>query len=544
MTKITIASYLIKQLGKLDITEIFGLPGDYNFEIVETIEKNQNVNWIGSTNELNGAYCADGYARQKGYGAIVTTFGVGELSAINAISGSYAENVPVMMIAGVPETKFIKNNTLLHHSLPNNYKAFYNCYKNVVEACAFLDFKNAKSEIDRLINTMVKTKKPVYIAIPQDVAISEIEDINNEIKHPSSDKQILNKAVDKIIEEIEKSKSPCVIADILAHRFEARKEVNDFLCKTKIPSTCFIRGIDVINTNTPNFLGCYVGSKANAKAYNLVNSSDCIICFGGVISDLNTQGFDFKFNINDIIAINADFVKIRGKKYNNILIKDVIKELINKTNYKSKENFERDFIYKELKKADDEKLNYEYLYPRLEKFLKENDTFINEVGLTSFGTMPMKLPQNIDIHNQMLWGSIGWATPCAFGCSIADRKRRTILITGDGSFQLTAQEISAMMRYKVNPVIFIINNKGYTVERLLCGDYQAKYNDIADWNYSKLPEVFAGECFSAKVKTNKELDEILEKIESFDNKKMCLTELILDPYEYPELAQIINKHKY
>lgn len=543
MTAITVSDYLIQQLGKLGIGEIFGLPGDFNFEIVESIEKNKEVNWIGSTNELNASYCADGYARQKGYAAIVTTYGVGELSAMNGIAGAMAENVPVMKITGVPSTCHIKNKTLLHHNLINaDYYAFYRAYQNVVEDSAYLTKENAKSEIDRLINVMVKTKRPVYAAIPIDVAKMEIENIEGEIIKPCSNKENLNIAVNEIIKIIEKSSKPIVIADILARRFDARKEVNEFLNKTKIPSTCFIRGIDVIKTSTPNYFGCFVGKSANKQCYDYLNSSDCVLMFGDVISDLNTMGFDFKFDINNAISIQPDFVRIKDRIIKDVLIKDVIKKLSEKINYTSKEQIKRTLKFDDELFNKDDKLTTKYIYNRLEKFLKEDDIYVNEVGLTSFGTMPMKLPENIDIHNQMLWGSIGWATPCAFGCSIADRKRRTILITGDGAHQLTAQEISAMMRNNVKPVIFVLNNSGYTVERILCDDVEAKYNDIASWNYSLLPKAFKGDCFCAEAKTNEEFDKVLELIEKNQKDKLCYIELHTDYLDIPELARAIAKH--
>lgn len=543
MTKIKISHYLVQQLRKLDITEIFGLPGDYNFDLVEAVEKNSEVSWIGSTNELNGAYCADGYARQKGYGAMITTYGVGELSAINGIAGAMAENVPVMKITGVPSTKHINNKTLLHHNLQSaDYHAFYRAYQNVVEEASFLTKENAKSEIDRLINVMVKTKRPVYIAIPMDVSTMEIENIEGEIIEPQSNKENLEIVVDEIIGAIKKSNKPVVIADILAHRFDARNEVNEFLAKTKIPSTCFVRGIDVIKTSAPNYFGCYVGKTDNKECYEYVNSSDCILLFGDVISDLNTMGFDFKFEIEKTINIQPDYVKINGKVIENVLIKDVIEKLAEKIEYISKEEIKRTFSFKKEEFDKNDKLSVEYIYPAIEKFLKEKDIYINEVGLTSFGTMPMHLPENIDIHNQMLWGSIGWATPCAFGCAIADRNRRTILITGDGAHQLTAQEISAMMRNNVKPIIFVINNCGYTVERILCDDVEASYNDIASWNYSLLPKAFKGECFSAQVRTNNEFDEILKEIETNQKDKMCYIELHTNYLDIPKLACAIAKH--
>ena len=154
----------------------------------------------------------------------------------------------------------------------------------------------------------------------------------------------------------------------------------------------------------------------------------------------------------------------------------------------------------------------------------------------------MKFPKNVSVQNQLLWGSIGWATPCLEGCALADKSRRSILVTGDGSHQLTAQEVSTMLRNNLKPIIFVINNSGYTVERILCDDPEYDYNNIAQWDYSKLPEVFRGDCFSTKVKTNKEFDEVLGKIEKLQKEKMCYVELVTDYMDIPKLAKAISKN--
>ena len=229
--KIKFADYLVQRLQELGITEVFGLPGDYNFKIVEAIENNKDVKWIGSTNELNAGYAADGYARIKGFGAMVSTFGVGELSAMNAIAGSMAENVPVIKIVGAPETKYIENKTLLHHNLVNaDYYAFERAYSNIVETTAFLNKENAKSELDRVLEVMIRSKKPVYVAIPVDVCEVEVEDEYKKVVLKSNSDN-LKCAAEKIISLIEKSKKPIVIADILTQRFAAKKALNNFLTK-------------------------------------------------------------------------------------------------------------------------------------------------------------------------------------------------------------------------------------------------------------------------------------------------------------------------
>ena len=219
MSEIKVIDYLIKQLESIGITDVFGLTGDFNFNIIEAIERNKHTNWIGCTNELNAGYAADGYARVKGYGALVTTFGVGELSAMNAIAGSYAEYIPVIKIVGIPSTKNISQKTILHHNFANpDYYAFSNAYSNVVETTAYLNDKNAKTEIDRVISIFINEKKPVYIAIPEDICSVKINDIPC-IQKRTSNPNMLNAVIEHIDKILSKSRKPVVIADILTQRF-------------------------------------------------------------------------------------------------------------------------------------------------------------------------------------------------------------------------------------------------------------------------------------------------------------------------------------
>jgi len=540
MAKVKLSDYLVKCLNSLGIEEIFGLPGDYNFELVEAVERVKNVNWIGSTNELNAGYAADGYARIKGYGAIITTFGVGELSAINAVAGSMAENVPVIKIVGTPSSNFIKNKILLHHNLDNaDYHAFEKAYSNVVETTAFLTKENAKEEIKRILNVMVKTKKPVYVAIPMDVAVEEVED-DFEILKVKSDLKNLTEAVDLIIKKIKASKQPVIVGDVLINRFRAKEEYLDFLNKTNIPSATLLRGMDLYTDK--NYLGVYVSKTNNEMCYDYVNSSDCIILAGTVLSDLNTSNFNYKFKKQDCIDIQPNKVIIGQKVFENILIKDVFERLNQKIQFKFDKTLKEFEGYKKTELLKEEPLKIDYFYEQIEKFIKENDILITEVGLVPHGVIPMKLPKNVTVQNQMLWGSIGWATGATLGSCLADKKRRTVLITGEGAHQLTAQEIATMMRHNLKPVIFVINNGGYTVERILCDNINYKYNEISSWNYSMLPYIFEGNCFSLKVKTNAELHEALKIVQEKQKDKLCYIEVITNPYDIPKNSHTFVKH--
>jgi len=114
---ISIGEYLAKRLEEIGVKHYFAVPGDYNLILLDKLIKNKNIELIGCCNELNAGYAADGYARATGIGVIVTTFTVGALSALNAVGGSYSEDLPIIVISGGPNTNSEPENQLLHHTL-------------------------------------------------------------------------------------------------------------------------------------------------------------------------------------------------------------------------------------------------------------------------------------------------------------------------------------------------------------------------------------------------------------------------------------------
>jgi indolepyruvate decarboxylase len=135
-----------------------------------------------------------------------------------------------------------------------------------------------------------------------------------------------------------------------------------------------------------------------------------------------------------------------------------------------------------------DKITMDALYPRYAAFLRPGDTVVIETGSTSLGLTPTTLPDGVRLEAQVLWGSIGWATPAALGVALADPDRRTVLITGEGSHQLTANDIGAMGRFGANVIVFVLNNSGYLIERALEENPDWTYNDLAPWKYAQLPK--------------------------------------------------------
>lgn len=539
MKKIKVSDYIIQELSKLGIKNIFGVPGDYNFNLIDSVERNLKVQWTGSTNELNAGYAADGYARLNSFGAVITTYGVGELSAINAIAGSFAESIPVVMLVGIPSTKHIENKSIIHHNFaPPDYCNFAEMYSKVTAKAVYLTKDSKiKDEIDECIDILIKTRKPVYIAVPKDICSWEIE--NEPPEHDIlSDETSLIEASSRITDLIKNASNPVIITDSLIKRFTSEYETERFINKSNIPFCSFLMGKGIIDESHKNYLGTFLGKTLSAELLDILNSSDCVVSIGTIYCDFNTFNAPLNFKPDDMINIQGNYVTVQNKKYENVYMKDLLKHLSENIEKQKSKKIPQINGYQKTQISKIENLDSEYLYPRIQEFLKPNDIFICDTGIALFGTAPMKFPDKIKFENQFFWASIGWGTPAALGTNLAKIYRRTILLTGEGAHQLTVQEISNIISHNLHPVIIVINNSGYTIERMLSKNPNDNYNNINSWDYTKLPAIFGKNVFAGQARTNKEFDDLLKLAETEQKTKMCYIEVFTEKSDIPEFAKI------
>lgn len=538
--QISVSDYIAQRLLNLGIEHVFGLPGDFNFNILDSIVQTPGLNWVNCTNELNAAYAADGYTRIKGYGAVVTTFGVGELSAINGIAGAYAENLPIIKIVGVPKTSAIYSKALLHHNFSNpDYYAFKNVYSNVTSATAYLDtVTTAKEEIDRVFDIFIREKKPVYIAIPVDICNAHIDDAipKTIIK---SDTVNLKKAVDKITKLINNSKNPLIITDYLIKRFRLQNEVRTFIEKFNIKVTSMIMGKGLIEEDDSHFIGMNFGDVADDDYKNAYKNFDLVMGFGTLFSDLNTLGFAVKPDERFRVEIQANYTIADNERFENVYIVDIINALLNSDVLQPKTPPAQSTPYIGYKPVmpSGSPITTNDVFPILQEFLEENDTIIIETGIISFASSKMKLKKGSNYLSQTLWGSIGWATPAAFGASLADKSKRTVFYTGEGSHQLTIQELANMFKYDIKPVILVLNNSGYTIERYLSNNPDDIFNDITSWDYKKALELFRGKFKYHAVKTSAELKTALNSAKTEQKENLVYIEIFADKMDIPDIMK-------
>jgi pyruvate decarboxylase len=160
-------------------------------------------------------------------------------------------------------------------------------------------------------------------------------------------------------------------------------------------------------------------------------------------------------------------------------------------------------------------------------------------GTSSFGILDVPLPEKSVFVSQILWGSIGYSVGGLLGAAFAARDiglNRPILFVGDGSLQLTVQELSVMLRHGLKPIIFLLNNSGYTIERFLHGK-ERKYNDISNWKWTALLGVLGDAegtlSQSYTVHTKDELAALLDDASFAQAGKMQLVEVMMRKHDAP-----------
>jgi indolepyruvate decarboxylase len=509
---VTVIQHVLSRLHDIGVTDVFGVPGDYAFPVNDAICEFPGMRWIGCCNELNAAYAADGYARVKGIGALNTTYGVGELSALAGMAGAYAEHVPLFHLVGAPPIPLQSGRVIAHHTLGNGeYNLFQKMAEPVSCAMAVMTPQNVVSETERLIATALYHRRPVYMAFPKDYVDHTALGAAPPVVVAQSDPDALIAATEAILAALAKAKTACVLPGILIARAGLQSAMQAVIDASGLPFGTMFMDKSVLEEQQPNYIGMYDGRLMNEDVRAFVEGCDCVLQVGTLLTDLSTGAFTSKLDPSKTISISHHRTQVGGKIHSSVEMGDVLAALAKHLQKRNLQNTPAVSSLGPIVGKASDPITASALYPRWANFLQPRHILVAETGTASMGLAFAQMPKGASFHNQSLWCSIGWGTPAALGAAVAAPDRRIVLVTGEGSHQMTAQEVSQFGRYGLKPVIFVLNNSGYLIERLLCRNPAIEYNDLAAWRYSELPKALGCDgWFTARVTTCGEFDRALE----------------------------------
>jgi indolepyruvate decarboxylase len=214
-------------------------------------------------------------------------------------------------------------------------------------------------------------------------------------------------------------------------------------------------------------------------------------------------------------------VKIRHHHYADVYLKDFIRGLAGRLSRREPARLDirrasEGCIHRrtaEYRLEPDRPLTVRRLFDRASHFLCCDTVAIAETGVALFSAAETLMPEGTTFLGQMFYASIGYTVGATVGACLAAPGRRVVLFVGDGAFQMTCQDLSTIIRNRLKPVIILLNNDGYTIERVIC---DRPYNDIQPWKYHRLVEVF-GTGLAFDVRTEGELEEALRQAAAADS---------------------------
>jgi len=542
----TIADYLVDRLAGCGIDHMFGVPGDYNLQFLDHVIDHPKLCWVGCANELNAAYAADGYSRIHGAGVLLTTYGVGELSALNGIAGSFAEYVPVLHIVGAPGTGSQQKGELLHHTLGDgNFGHFFEMSIPLSVARAKLTASNACQEIDRVLREMLTERRPAYLMLPADVAKAPATAPVNALmlKPVKADDNALEAFTTAARQMLTPAKRVAMLADFLAQRYGLQSMLRNWVASQPLAYATLLMGKGLFDEHQAGYAGTYSGAASDDDTRAAIEDADAILCIGTRFTDTITAGFTQHLPAAKTIELQPFSARVGSRWFSNLPMEQAAQALQSLCEELASGWTAPALPVLQKRPAAGKfngTLSQNSFWQALQDALQPGDIILADQGTAAFGAASLTLPADATLIVQPLWGSIGFTLPAAFGAQTAAPERRVVLVVGDGAAQLTVQEIGSMLRDGQKPLILLLNNEGYTVERAIHGPEQ-RYNDIALWNWTQLPQALSLNCQaqSWRVTETVQLREVLELASR--RQRLTFIEVVLPKLEIPGLLRAVTQ---
>jgi len=537
---ISITEYLLRRLKELNVNHLFGIPGDYVLPFFdELIDCDTGVAHVGSKNELNAGYSADGYAKINGFGAAAVTFGVGTLSTVNAVAGAYSDNTPMVLITGAPSRSARPNNggKLLHHLLGTDFDTCMKIMSEVTIEALRLDSENtAPAEIDALLITSFRHKKPVYLEIPYDLQQAQVTAPASalQLNYPMSNAERLSDAVDKIKRLALASSAISSLVGPLLDRNRLISEADQVIRTLNAAvATVFTAKIPDFEDH-PQAAGFYQGMSCEDACRDAIEGSDLIITFGSTFNEFDTGMFTAKLGIdqNEVHLCN-DHVIVDGEYIMDVYLCDILPALakaleggtypaLQLDTEARKFAFQLDDAF-EPTNAD---LKIDRMFIQFANSLHAGDTLVGDTG-GYINSAQAQFRSGVSIYGCGNWGSLGAGFGMSVGASIARSEApqgEVVCITGDGAFLMSAQELATLVQHEINITLIVLDNAGYGAERQIWPGKERSYNDFLPWNYEQLPAVFGGiegkNCQGFIARSEKEFDTALKAARTIQGVKV------------------------
>ena len=535
-------------LQEKEIEVVFGIIGSANSHIFDSINTLGYTKIINVHHEQAAVMAMGAYYRTSGkLSATLVTAGGGAANSITGIVSNWADSIPGIIISGNESSFYIKNQ---EHLRMYGTQGF-NVSKMVSDVTKYshclLDEKDIQDELERCYDITNRGRKgPVLLDVPFDIQAKKVTPRKWSPDPISKTISFGLKTEDYIIEAINKAKRPLILGGHGIRLSGSKWKFMDFINKTGIPTTLSWSGIDLLNSDHPNFYGRF-GLYGQRASNFIVQNCDLLIVLGSRLA-LPQTGYNFDEFVREgkIIIIDIDtpqFPIDKIEKFFKADCGDILDVLLSNvksinpinSNWTEYCNLIRKiypWIDKEHDHTDTHLNSYQFM-DKLSDHLKDDHVIVTDMGTALLsGHQSIKLKKNQTMFTSLGLGEMGYGVAGALGAAAACPTKDILCLNCDGGIMMNLQELHTIIENGFNVKVVIFNNDGYlmikhTQKMLFKGNHVSVDKDtgVGLPNFSKLLPAFGYDYFELKDwnNTDKILDEFLNHPTS------AVLEVYMDP---------------
>ncbi len=553
--RLKLAEHLYNELHARGVGHAFGIPGDFALSLWAALEQSP-LKGIVLAHEPAVGFAADAYARMRGMGLAIVTYGVGGLNMVNPTAEAYAEKSPLVVVSGSPGIGERHNNPLLHHKV-KNWDSQRRVYEEVTRGAFLLDNPHTAARIIQEALQLVEDyKQPVYLEVPRDLVFADITPSPVQHSPRTIDRGALLEAVNETVGMIVNSDRPAILGCVEMHRFGLQRELRELAEKTGIPVAATMLGKGVFPEDHPLYMGIYVGGASGETLREYIEGSDCLLMLGTYLSDFNMGIFTHNLEPRNAVHATSENIRVKYHVFQDVPLQDFMRELLAsprlgrrtfalpatqnippaaleaQSHEENAEEGKRRRGEEEKGKASlQEAVSMKTIVEELNRFIRPEHLVVTDVGDCLFAGLDVQTRHALGFLCPAYYLSMGFGVPGAIGAQIADPNARPILLIGDGAFQMMGMELLSAKRYNLNPIIVLLNNASYATLRFM--NPESAYTDIPTTDYANLARALHAEGFT--VDTVQDLRDALNKAQ--DSKEVCLLDVHLLPDDTSQVLQ-------
>ena len=539
-----VGQYLVDRLHELGVRHLFSVPGPYCAEWLHRyVEQGTSLRRLGLTSALNAGYAADGYARTNGVGAVCVPYSVGAYALLNAVAGSFAERVPVVVINGAPPSRGPDRRRDRPRPLVGGRDANRRVYADVTCATARIEAPaTAPQQIDRALRTALRARRPVYLEPTADVYDRPCPPPDGPL-FPRPDRHAPtvdpNGVPARIAERLRAAESAVLWGGVELQRYGLRDEFEALVQALDVPYVTSLPGKGLLPEDHDHFSGLLDPSGAPPAVRALVADAEYVLGLGvgpscapppDAVLDRGAATLVHRDGVRDVPPPELRGASEPPAPDTPIGLRDLLFRLwTSVAGGLSSFGGAAEAARTRRAVADarpapstavDADITYQGFFDLVDEYVKDDTLVMSGTGLDRLGsaTLPIRGPSGFIC--QAAYGDVGYVAPAAIGATLGTEAGRVLVFVGDGGFQTTASCLGTLAEKGLDPIIFVLNNGVYGAEQRRTAPAAFEHEEafypqalLQHWHYRKLPDAMGGKGW--RVETCGQLRSAVEEAQQY-----------------------------